>query len=80
MKVIRNRVYKHFKGDYYLVVDIAINSETNEEMVVYRSLYQDGKLYVRPLDMFVSKVDKNKYPNVLQEYRFELIEIESKNK
>ena len=80
MEVIKNRVYKHFKGDYYLVIDIAINSETNEKMVLYRSLYSDGKLYVRPLDMFISKVDKNKYPNIKQEYRFELQEIDSKNK
>ena len=80
MEVIKNRVYKHFKGDYYLVIDIAINSETNEKMVLCRSLYSDGKLYVRPLDMFISKVDKNKYPNIKQEYRFELQEIDSKNK
>ena len=80
MKVIRNRVYKHFKGDYYLVLDIVINSETNEKMVLYQSLYDDGVKYVRPFNMFISKVDKEKYPNVLQEYRFELQDIKSKNK
>ena len=79
MKVLKNRVYKHFKGDYYLVIDIATNSETGEEMVIYRELYNNGDLYVRPLNMFTSKVDKKKYPNVLQEYRFELQEIERKN-
>ncbi len=74
------RVYKHFKGDYYLVEDIAYDSETKEKMVVYRYLYGDGSLCVRPLDMFLSEVDHEKYPNVKQKYRFELQEIESKNK
>ena len=80
MEVIKNRVYKHFKGDYYLVLDIVIHSETKEEMVLYRALYGGGKLYVRPLSMFISEVDQVKYPNVKQKYRFELQEIESKNK
>ena len=72
-----NRVYKHFKGDYYLVVDVANDSETKEKYVAYRRLYGDGSLWIRPLDMFLSEVDHNKYPNVKQKYRFELQEIES---
>lgn len=72
-----NGIYKYFKGDYYLVQDIANDSETKEKMVVYRRLYGDGSLWVRPLDMFLSEVDHNKYPNVEQKYRFELQEIES---
>lgn len=80
MEVIKNRVYKHFKGDYYLVVDIAIHSETDEKLVLYRSLYGDGTLYVRPYSMFCEEVDHLKYPNVEQKYRFELCNIESKNK
>ena len=73
-------IYKHFKGDYYLVEDIATHSETKEKYVVYRGLYGDNNLYIRPYEMFMSKVDKNKYPNINQEYRFELQNIESKNK
>jgi len=72
-----NGIYKHFKGDYYLVVDIATHSETNEQLVVYRALYGDVGLYARPLKMFLEKVDKDKYPDVKQEYRFQLQHIKS---
>ncbi len=72
-----NRVYQHFKGDLYLVEDIAINSETNEKYVVYRALYGDNLLYIRPYDMFISEVDHEKYPDIKQKYRFELQNIRS---
>ena len=70
-------IYKHFKGDYYLVEDVATHSETGEKYVVYRALYGNNELYIRPYDMFFSKVDRKKYPDIKQEYRFEKTNIKS---
>lgn len=66
-------IYRHFKGNLYEVVIIARDSETLEEKVVYKEVNGDAA-YVRSLPMFVSPVDKEKYPNVTQEFRFQLVE------
>lgn len=58
--LVMHGIYRHFKGDYYLVEDIAFDSETQKEMVVYRKLYDDCSLWVRPVEMFLSEVDHNK--------------------
>lgn len=72
------RVYRHFKGDYYLAEGVAQDSESGRLCVIYRKLYGDGGLWVRPLEMFLSRVDREKYPDAAQEYRFELQEIPSR--
>lgn len=68
-----NEIYRHFKGNLYKVICIARDSETLEDMVVYQALYGNYDIYVRPLDNFESKVDINKYPEVSQSNRFELV-------
>lgn len=78
-EIIEGEIYHHFKGNDYLVLHIAYDSETNRDeqqkkLVVYEALYDDHKIWVRDYDMFASKVDKEKYPDVEQEYRFELLQ------
>lgn len=78
-ELVIHGVYKHFKGDYYIVEDVAAHSETSKELVIYRGLYDEQKLYARPKDLFLSAVDHKKYPDVKQKWRFELQHTKSKN-
>lgn len=73
----RNEIYRHFKGNYYLIIDIALDCETLEKMVLYRGLYEEAPLWVRSYDDFIKEVDHEKYPNVKAKYRFEKCHIPS---
>ena len=66
-------IVRHFKGNRYEVLCIALDSETQEEMIVYRALSGEGGTWVRKKDMFFSPVDADKYPGVKQKYRFEKV-------
>lgn len=65
---------QHFKGGFYKIVAIGTNTETEEKMVVYQSL-KDQRIWIRPYDMFISKVDREKYPNAYQPYRLIKVKI-----
>lgn len=62
--------YRHFKGKRYEILAVAVHSETEERLVVYEGLYGEHPVYARPLEMFLDTVDKEKYPDAAQEYRF----------
>ena len=76
MKVKVKGIYRHYKGDLYLVEDICYHSETGEKMVVYRALYGDSRLWCRPYGMFLEEIS-GEHPEAKQKYRFELQRIKS---
>lgn len=84
-QLVIHGIYRHYKGDYYIVEDVATHSETGEELVIYRGLYNGDKfgqhhLCARPKDMFLSEIEPEKIPQGIktQKYRFELQDIKSK--
>ena len=78
-KLVIHGIYRHYKGDYYIVESVAHHSETDEELVIYRGLYDNGSMYcARPKAMFLSEIEPEKCPkDKIQKYRFELQHIKS---
>ena len=73
------RIYRHFKGNFYYIEDIAIHSETREEYVVYKALYGEYKTFIRPKTMFLEEADVNRVDNIeKQKYRFQLVDLLTK--
>ena len=70
---VEGQIYKHFKGSLYRIVTIAVHTETSDKLVVYQSIEKPERVFARPLDMFMSEVDRLRYPLVKAKYRFTLL-------
>ena len=70
----QNEIWRHFKNKLYKIMAIAQHTESDEQLVVYQAMYGSEGIYARPLDMFMSEVDREKYPDVEQKYRSERVE------
>ena len=74
----QHEIYKHFKGKFYVITAVGHHSETGEKMVIYHDIADENSSSddpcIRPLDMFMSEVDHEKYPEVTQKYRFEKVD------
>lgn len=68
--VVPGDIYVHFKGMEYIIENVACHTESGEQLVIYRALYSPYTVYARPIEMFLSPVDKEKYPESKKEYRF----------
>ncbi len=80
-EIIPGKIYRHFKGKKYIILDIVNDSESNSDeelkkVVIYQALYGEGLKWARKYAEFISEVDHKKYPDVKQKYRFEEVEDE----
>ncbi|MCR5609557.1 MAG: DUF1653 domain-containing protein [Lachnospiraceae bacterium] len=73
-------VYRHFKGNYYKILALAKDSSDLSDVVVYQALYGNGQIYTRSMSEFLSEVDRNKYPEAVQRYRFEVVNGEMRDR
>lgn len=72
----KGKIVRHFKGKNYLILDFAKHTETGETLVIYKALYGESDVYARPIDMFISEVNHEKYPEIKEKWRFNLVEYE----
>jgi len=78
MEIKKGQIYRHFKGDLTKIVGIAKHSEDLSELILYVHVKEENPtIWARPIDMWNEKIDKQKYPNATQEYRFELVSQET---